>query len=454
MRPERLHRLRRLRLQQRALRDRVQEGSDSDLRRRDRQRRRRARRLRRRRLRCGEPVQRRPAGAREHARHLQRRTDNDDNGYTDCADFSCTMSMDQSILDYCASVRRRTRSTPATTARTTTTTATPTATTSPAPCRPTQQIARLLRRSARRDTLEKCSNGDGRRRQRVPPTARTTRARVVGPEVFDYCADDSRDHARDRCTDGIDNDCNGYTDCADHHCRDSMPDVSRQVCQESIGATSAEAAPSAPTAWTTTATASSTATTGTAATTRSRRSARTRNACATSSKPRDSYRACGLPALAAGGRRALLGGPRRGAQETNCTDGMDDDGDTVYDCGDADCKDDPACKPDGASGEHRDTVRRLGRQRRATATSTATTSTAGTRTPAWARGTSSKSGGKVGGGWRGGRRRAGGRRRSTEEDARKRAGDNDGERDNHDLLRRLSTTTTTAGSTATTSAAS
>ena len=35
-------------------------------------------------------------------------------------------------------------------------------------------------------------------------------------------------------------------------------------------------------------------------------------------------------------------------RETNCTDKQDDDGDTVYDCGDNDCKEDPACKPDGS----------------------------------------------------------------------------------------------------------
>ena len=33
--------------------------------------------------------------------------------------------------------------------------------------------------------------------------------------------------------------------------------------------------------------------------------------------------------------------------EANCSDGRDDDGDTVYDCGDDDCKSDPACKSDG-----------------------------------------------------------------------------------------------------------
>ncbi|MCA9654377.1 MAG: hypothetical protein KC501_30935 [Myxococcales bacterium] len=35
------------------------------------------------------------------------------------------------------------------------------------------------------------------------------------------------------------------------------------------------------------------------------------------------------------------------ATEKVCNDGQDDDGDLVFDCGDADCKKDPACQPDG-----------------------------------------------------------------------------------------------------------
>ncbi|PKN57881.1 MAG: hypothetical protein CVU56_08615 [Deltaproteobacteria bacterium HGW-Deltaproteobacteria-14] len=35
-------------------------------------------------------------------------------------------------------------------------------------------------------------------------------------------------------------------------------------------------------------------------------------------------------------------------KESSCTDGVDDDGDTVTDCADADCYADPACQPDGA----------------------------------------------------------------------------------------------------------
>ena len=31
----------------------------------------------------------------------------------------------------------------------------------------------------------------------------------------------------------------------------------------------------------------------------------------------------------------------------DCGNGKDDDGDTVYDCGDADCDKDPRCQPDG-----------------------------------------------------------------------------------------------------------
>jgi hypothetical protein len=37
------------------------------------------------------------------------------------------------------------------------------------------------------------------------------------------------------------------------------------------------------------------------------------------------------------------------AHETNCADGKDDDGDTVYDCGDADCKNDAACDAGGGA---------------------------------------------------------------------------------------------------------
>lgn len=39
--------------------------------------------------------------------------------------------------------------------------------------------------------------------------------------------------------------------------------------------------------------------------------------------------------------------PSEGPAEQNCSDGKDDDGDTVADCADSDCKPDPACKADG-----------------------------------------------------------------------------------------------------------
>ncbi|MEM9487528.1 MAG: hypothetical protein AAGC55_00220 [Myxococcota bacterium] len=46
-----------------------------------------------------------------------------------------------------------------------------------------------------------------------------------------------------------------------------------------------------------------------------------------------------MPGLASGQERAT---------EANCTDGEDNDGDMVYDCADADCFTNAACKPDGA----------------------------------------------------------------------------------------------------------
>jgi hypothetical protein len=53
-----------------------------------------------------------------------------------------------------------------------------------------------------------------------------------------------------------------------------------------------------------------------------------------------------LPALAAP-PDAELDAPEDVATETECADGVDNDGDTVYDCGDADCRSNAACQPDG-----------------------------------------------------------------------------------------------------------
>jgi hypothetical protein len=47
---------------------------------------------------------------------------------------------------------------------------------------------------------------------------------------------------------------------------------------------------------------------------------------------------CSLPSLASAAPAE---------SETNCSDGVDEDGDVVVDCGDNDCKADAACKPDG-----------------------------------------------------------------------------------------------------------
>lgn len=43
--------------------------------------------------------------------------------------------------------------------------------------------------------------------------------------------------------------------------------------------------------------------------------------------------------------------PKKVATESNCTDGLDDDNDTVFDCADADCAEDAACQPGGSEGD-------------------------------------------------------------------------------------------------------
>lgn len=52
------------------------------------------------------------------------------------------------------------------------------------------------------------------------------------------------------------------------------------------------------------------------------------------------------PESAVGPQPTQPAGPRP-TTETNCSDGVDDDGDTVFDCGDKDCAAAPACQPDG-----------------------------------------------------------------------------------------------------------
>ncbi len=47
------------------------------------------------------------------------------------------------------------------------------------------------------------------------------------------------------------------------------------------------------------------------------------------------------------GTGTALAAPDGATKETVCDDGQDNDGDLVYDCGDADCKKDPACASDG-----------------------------------------------------------------------------------------------------------
>ena len=120
--------------------------------------------------------------------------DNDNNGFVDCNDFSCSRSEDQAILEYCD-----------------------------------QQIE---------NSIEQCSNGldddsDGFIRlsttSRVLPGRRSRRGRVL-----QYAA---RKTAFPSANDGIDNDGNGFIDCADFGCS-ANPDIEvRRACQESLGLT-------------------------------------------------------------------------------------------------------------------------------------------------------------------------------------------------------------------------
>jgi len=135
--------------------------------------------------------------------------DNDGNGYADCADYSCTKSIDPAILDYCLAISE--------------------------------------------DTLAKCRDGKDNDSNKYADcddrscTGSTTiDTNVVCGDPSD-CIDTAAKYCASimevtfaKCTDRIDNDHNGYADCADYSCRQNADMAVRQACQESLGTDTAE----------------------------------------------------------------------------------------------------------------------------------------------------------------------------------------------------------------------
>lgn len=123
--------------------------------------------------------------------------DNDGNGFIDCNDFSCSMSDDTTITDYCENL-------------------------------PSE------------DTLEACMDGEDNDGNGFTDCADFSCQRSTTPAISEYCAS-ILENTLEKCTDGIDNDGNGFTDCDDNSCRFARPadpveaEMLSNACESSFG---------------------------------------------------------------------------------------------------------------------------------------------------------------------------------------------------------------------------
>ena len=115
--------------------------------------------------------------------------DNDGNGYIDCNDFGCSRSDDQAIVSMCA-----------------------------------ERVE---------DSVETCSDGEDNDQDGYVDCDDFSCSQSENDEVAALCGGDP-EATFEACSDGIDNDGNGYTDCADYSCRDAEDPSARQACQESV----------------------------------------------------------------------------------------------------------------------------------------------------------------------------------------------------------------------------
>ena len=115
--------------------------------------------------------------------------DDDNNGFTDCEDFSCSMSTDPEILDYCDSF-------------------------------PSE------------DTLDTWSNGVDDDENGFADCADFSCSQSEDPAIQEYC-EDQLEATYERCTDCIDNDGNGFVDCGDFSCADVQAADGSYACRES-----------------------------------------------------------------------------------------------------------------------------------------------------------------------------------------------------------------------------
>jgi len=129
------------------------------------------------------------AGAEDTLQTCSDMIDNDQNGFIDCEDFGCSMSMDQAILEYCASVAE--------------------------------------------DSVETCSDGIDNDGNGFTDCMDFSCSMSEDPAVLEVCAD-QLEGTPETCSDGIDNDDNGFIDCQDFGCSMSEDPAVLEVCADQL----------------------------------------------------------------------------------------------------------------------------------------------------------------------------------------------------------------------------
>jgi hypothetical protein len=81
-------------------------------------------------------------------------------------------------------------------------------------------------------TLEKCSNGQDDDDNGFTDCSDNSCRDSTDQAVFDHCAA-VLEMTPERCSDNLDNDNNGFADCVDRNCRDSNDIEIKRLCQES-----------------------------------------------------------------------------------------------------------------------------------------------------------------------------------------------------------------------------
>jgi hypothetical protein len=161
--------------------------------------------------------------------------DNDGNGFIDCADFGCSMSEDPAVLALC---EEQEESTVAECSDGEDNDMDGFADCADFSCSMSED-PELQALCPSEDTVEACSNGVDDDGNGFTDCQDFGCSQSEDPAVLEVC-EDQLENTVEHCLDGEDNDGNGFIDCADFGCSQADDFAVRQVCSESLGMSNAE----------------------------------------------------------------------------------------------------------------------------------------------------------------------------------------------------------------------